>query len=59
MCVSNPDLQREIVERGEAKHGANSGVPLFINACENDILGQCTCSNLPARRTGPGLRRIT
>ena len=44
MCVSNPGLQQEIVSQWEAKHAANPGMPPFINACENDILGLCTCS---------------
>ena len=48
MCVSNPDLQREIVARWAEKHGKNSGLPAFINACENDILGQCTCEQCRA-----------
>ncbi len=43
MCVSNPDLQRQIVSNWEAKHRGATGVPSFINACENDIPGQCSC----------------
>lgn len=43
MCVSNPGLQQEIVKLWDAKRGKPSGGPSFINACENDILGLCTC----------------
>ncbi len=48
MCVSNPDLQREIVARWTAKHPPNASTPGFINACENDILGLCTCEKCRA-----------
>ena len=48
MCVSNPDLQREIVERWAARRGRHSGTPSFVNACENDILGLCTCDKCRA-----------
>ncbi len=44
MCVSNPDFQREIIAQWEARRGKKSEGPSFINACENDVLGQCTCS---------------
>ena len=44
MCVSNSDLQRQIVSLWDARRSAKPGVPGFINACENDILGQCTCA---------------
>ena len=44
MCVSNPGLQQEIVSLWDARRGTKSGAPSFINACENDILGQCTCA---------------
>lgn len=37
MCVSNEELQKQIVINAEKKGGN------FINACENDILGNCTC----------------
>ncbi len=47
MCVSNPDFQREIVNRWAAKGGASASTP-FINACENDILGLCACSQCRA-----------
>jgi hypothetical protein len=44
MCVSNPGLHQKIValwrERGGATRTAG---PSFINAVENDILGQCEC----------------
>ncbi len=49
MCVSNPDLQREIVARWAAKRPANATTPGFINACENDILGLCTCEKCRAQ----------
>lgn len=39
MCVSNPDLHREIVAQWKAR-----GAPDFINVVENDILGQCECA---------------
>jgi len=48
MCVSNPDLQREIVARWTAKRPLNATTPGFINACENDILGLCTCDKCRA-----------
>ncbi|MGB8169117.1 MAG: DUF4838 domain-containing protein [Chthoniobacteraceae bacterium] len=48
MCVSNPGLQREIVARWEKKRSTNPNVPSFINACENDILGLCTCAECRA-----------
>ena len=48
MCVSNPDLQRQIVSLWEARRSTKPGVPGFINACENDILGQCTCATCRA-----------
>ncbi len=43
MCVSNPDFQGQIVTLWEARRGSKSGAASFINACENDILGLCTC----------------
>lgn len=43
MCVSNPELQHEIAARWSAKRPPNATTPGFINACENDILGLCTC----------------
>ena len=48
MCVSNTDLQRAIVDRWTAKHPLNATAPGFINACENDILGLCTCKKCRA-----------
>ena len=48
MCVSNPELQREIVARWAARRSTKPGVPGFINACENDILGLCTCEKCRA-----------
>jgi hypothetical protein len=43
MCVSNPDLHREIVAQWKAR-----GAPNFINVVENDILGQCECEKCRA-----------
>ncbi|WP_395743936.1 DUF4838 domain-containing protein [Prosthecobacter sp.] len=48
MCVSNLELQREIVARWTAKRPADAATPGFINACENDILGLCTCEECRA-----------
>lgn len=48
MCVSNVDLQHEIVARWAAKRPPQAQTPGFINACENDILGLCTCANCQA-----------
>ncbi len=48
MCVSNPGLQQEIVKLWDAKRGKPTGGPSFINACENDILGLCTCGSCRA-----------
>lgn len=48
MCVSNPDLEHEVVARWAAKHPADAKNPGFINACENDILGLCACENCRA-----------
>ncbi|MBL9144706.1 MAG: DUF4838 domain-containing protein [Verrucomicrobiaceae bacterium] len=38
MCVSNPEFRQQLVTNWKAKGGK------FINACENDILGTCTCA---------------
>lgn len=48
MCVSNAELQREIVNRWTAKRPLDAKTPGFINACENDILGLCACENCRA-----------
>ena len=49
MCVSNPELHREIVKLWRARGGTASGTgPSFINAVENDILGLCECENCMA-----------
>jgi hypothetical protein len=48
MCVSNQELLSEIVQRWKAKRPADATTPGFINACENDILGLCTCENCRA-----------
>ena len=47
MCVSNPELHREIVAQWRAKGGAERS-PSFINVVENDILGMCECENCRA-----------
>ena len=41
MCVSNPDLQRQVVERFAAKP-VNPG-RLYVDASENDTPGRCLC----------------
>jgi hypothetical protein len=43
MCVSNPGFQHQIVELWKSRRSTKPGVPGFINACENDILGLCAC----------------
>ena len=48
MCVSNADLQREIVERWKIKSKPDGRTPSFINAVENDCLGSCTCEHCRA-----------
>jgi hypothetical protein len=48
MCVSNPGFQEQIVSQWEARRSTKPGVPGFINACENDILGLCTCDTCRA-----------
>ncbi|MBE7497639.1 MAG: DUF4838 domain-containing protein [Verrucomicrobiaceae bacterium] len=48
MCVSNPDLAREVVMRWSAKRPPDATSPAFINAVENDIPGLCTCENCRA-----------
>jgi hypothetical protein len=49
MCVSNPDLHREIVARWKSRGGAEPGKgPSFINVVENDILGMCECERCRA-----------
>jgi hypothetical protein len=48
MCVSNAELQSEIVNRWTAKRPPDAKTPSFINACENDILGLCTCEKCHA-----------
>lgn len=48
MCVSNQELQQEVVARWVAKRPPDAQTPGFINACENDILGLCACSNCQA-----------
>jgi len=48
MCVSNPDLAREVVARWSAKRPPDVTAPGFINAVENDIPGLCTCENCRA-----------
>ena len=53
MCVSNPEFQKELVARWAAKQGKGSTGPVFLNACENDILGQCSCANCRALDGAP------
>jgi hypothetical protein len=49
MCVSNPGLHAQIVKLWREKGGAaKTNGPSFINAVENDILGQCECENCRA-----------
>ena len=48
MCVSNPEFQQQIVSLWAAKHKSYPGVASYINACENDILGLCTCDKCKA-----------
>ncbi|MES2597967.1 MAG: DUF4838 domain-containing protein [Verrucomicrobiota bacterium] len=48
MCVSNPELEREVVARWAAKRPPDAKNPGFINACENDILGLCACESCRA-----------
>lgn len=48
MCVSDADLQREIVERWKSKSKPDGRIPSFINAVENDYLGSCTCEHCRA-----------
>jgi hypothetical protein len=43
MCVSSPGLAEQIVANWDAKRAKATGGPSFVNACENDILGSCTC----------------
>lgn len=43
MCVSNPDLHREIVRRW-----LEAGKPRILNVCENDTPGMCTCEGCRA-----------
>jgi len=48
MCVSNAGLQQQIVALWAARRSTKPGVPSFLNAVENDILGQCTCDQCRA-----------
>jgi hypothetical protein len=49
MCVSNPGLHQQIVKLWRDKGGANrTSEPSFINAVENDIVGQCECEKCQA-----------
>ncbi|HYF33925.1 MAG TPA: DUF4838 domain-containing protein [Prosthecobacter sp.] len=52
MCVSNEELQKEVVARWMAK-GGGKRAPSFINACENDILGLCACESCRALDAPP------
>jgi hypothetical protein len=54
MCVSNPELQQQIVANWRARGGATAKGPTYLNAVENDILGLCTCEQcLAADGTAP------
>ena len=44
MCVSNPEFQKQIIDQWSTHHTPKPGTKSFINACENDILGSCTCA---------------
>lgn len=49
MCVSNPELHREIVARWKKREMAHPQTgPSFINAVDNDILGLCECDRCRA-----------
>ena len=48
MCVSNPELQQEIVRLWQAKGGAEAKGRTYINAVENDIVGLCQCEQCQA-----------
>lgn len=49
MCVSNPELQRQVVALWRARGGVGQGDrPGFINAVENDIVGLCECDKCQA-----------
>lgn len=48
MCVSNPELQSEIIRRWKSKGGAEKAGTSYINAVENDILGLCSCQKCQA-----------
>lgn len=44
MCVSNPSLHREIIAQWEISKSRNPIDNKYINVCENDSKGYCTCS---------------
>jgi hypothetical protein len=44
MCVSDPNFQREIIERWKQAR-AETGAWMNVNGCENDISGLCLCEN--------------
>ena len=49
MCVSNPGLHAQIVKLWRERGGAEKkDGPSYINAVENDILGQCECGDCRA-----------
>jgi hypothetical protein len=48
MCVSNPELQDQLVSLWAKKRSTKPGAVNFINAVENDILGLCTCEKCRA-----------
>ncbi len=44
MCISNPGLHEEIVSQWRQHgNGSQEHPPIFVNAVENDIPGQCEC----------------
>ncbi len=50
MCVSNPDLHKQMVADWKAARPADPTGRgyLVVNACENDTAGSCTCDNCRA-----------
>lgn len=48
MCVSNPELAREVVARWQEERAKNPGVPLNIGIGENDDSAHCQCAECVA-----------
>ena len=44
MCVSNPELHKEIVRRWQMEREKYPGEKIDINVCENDTAGGCSCA---------------